>query len=96
MLWQPPGVSNPDQVQSRTVQSSSPPLPLFVQVIRGGPCFEVLRPGDVLLRVNGTLCTHFLPLEEALDNTLAVKQAALGLPSELGMANPRAGTGAYP
>ncbi len=54
----------------------------------------MLRPGDVLLRVNGTLCTHFLPLEEALDNTLAVKQAALGLPSELGMANPRAGTGA--
>ena len=71
-----------------------PPSLCFVQVIRGGPCFEVLRPGDVLLRVNGTLCTHFLPLEEALDNTLAVKQAALGLPSELGMANPRAGTGA--
>jgi hypothetical protein len=92
MLLQPPGVSNREQVQARTVQSHPPPL--FVQVIRGGPCFEVLRPGDVLLRVNGTLCTHFLPLEEALDNTLAVKQAALGLPSELGMANPRAGTGA--
>jgi hypothetical protein len=91
MLLQPPGVWNPEHEPFKPLP---PPLPVLVQVIRGGPCFEVLRPGDVLLRVNGTLCTHFLPLEEALDNTLAVKQAALGLPSELGMANPRAGTGA--
>jgi hypothetical protein len=63
------------------------------QVIRGGPSTEVLRPGDVLVRVNGALCTHFMPLEEALDNTLAVRQATLGQASELGMAYPRAGKG---
>jgi hypothetical protein len=52
-------------------------------VIRGGPASDVLKPGDVLLRVNGTLCTHFIPLEEILDNTIAIKQALTGEPSEV-------------
>lgn len=39
-----------------------------------------------LVRVNGVLLTHFIPLEEALDNTIAAAQACAGAHSEVGVA----------
>ena len=37
------------------------------QTVPGGPADDVLRPGDVLVRVEGRLVTDFLPLESELD-----------------------------
>lgn len=37
------------------------------QVIPGSPAAGKLQPGDILLRINGELCTEFTPLAAALD-----------------------------
>lgn len=39
-------------------------------VVPGGPAAGSLQPGDVLVRVDGRVVTHFLPLEEALDDAV--------------------------
>jgi S1-C subfamily serine protease len=52
------------------------------RIVKGGPLSGVLETGDVLVRVNGAVTTHFLPLEEAMDSTWTVSYAvanALGL-----------------
>ena len=36
-------------------------------VVPGGPAWEVLYPGDVLVKVNGKIIAHFLDLESLLD-----------------------------
>jgi hypothetical protein len=36
-------------------------------VVPGSPCGSVLEPGDVLVSLDGTIVTHFLHLEELLD-----------------------------
>ncbi len=38
------------------------------QVIPDAPAFGKLEPGDILLRMNGTLVTEFVPLESTLDS----------------------------
>ena len=40
-----------------------------------------------LVMVNGTRVTHFVPLEEVVDNTVAVHQASAALDSEVGISN---------
>ena len=45
-----------------------------------------LEPGDLLLAVNGVQVTHFVPLEEALDNTAAVASAYAHTAVALGLA----------
>lgn len=57
------------------------------QIISGGPADGVLEPGDVLVRVNGALVTHFHPLEEVLDNTRAVCESC-GPDDPAGQADP--------
>src|SRR5690348_5115189 len=37
------------------------------QVIPGGPAFEKLEPGDILVRMNGDLVTSFNHLEDIFD-----------------------------
>ncbi len=36
-------------------------------VVPGSMSDGVLEPGDVLVRINGEIVTHFLPLEDILD-----------------------------
>lgn len=52
--------TNPDHTGMLTIE----------QVIPGSPASEVLAPGDILIRVNGTLVTRFVPLEALLDNNV--------------------------
>ncbi len=40
-------------------------------VVPGSTSDDVLEPGDVLVRINGDIVTHFLPLEETLDRCVA-------------------------
>jgi hypothetical protein len=44
-----------------------------------------LEPGDVLLTLNGVPLTHFIPLEEAADNTAAVSAAYANAAVALGL-----------
>lgn len=44
-----------------------------------------LEPGDVLLSVNGQPCSHFIPLEECLDNTQTVAAAYMRVACALGL-----------
>ncbi|MCP1727451.1 S1-C subfamily serine protease [Natronospira proteinivora] len=37
------------------------------RVVPEGPAYEKLRPGDILLRINGELVTQFVPLADILD-----------------------------
>lgn len=46
-----------------------------------------LEPGDVLLTVNGVHVTHFVPLEEAMDNTAAVGAAYANATVAMGLAD---------
>lgn len=45
-------------------------------VVPGSPCDGVIEAGDVLVEVNGTVVTHFLALEEMLDDAAAAAAAA--------------------
>ena len=36
------------------------------ETVRGGPAYDKLRPGDILVRVDGKLVTGFSPIEAAL------------------------------
>jgi pro-apoptotic serine protease NMA111 len=40
------------------------------QVLPEGPAADALRPGDVLVRLNGELCTDFVTLEAVLDDAV--------------------------
>lgn len=40
------------------------------RVVPGSPAFGTLEAGDILVKVNGEVVTHFLPLEAALDNAV--------------------------
>ncbi|RZC76926.1 hypothetical protein C5167_001104 [Papaver somniferum] len=42
-------------------------------VVPDGPAHKLLEPGDVLVRVNGEVITHFLKLETLLDNSVDQK-----------------------
>ncbi|MCL7040813.1 hypothetical protein MKW94_001207 [Papaver nudicaule] len=42
-------------------------------VVPNGPAHKQLQPGDVLVRVNGEVITHFLKLETLLDNNVDQK-----------------------
>ena len=81
------GLSSEREALVRGAFAREPGMLVVDTVIAGGPASGVLKPGDVLVRINGSLCTHFIPLEEILDNTIAVKQALLGEASEVGMWN---------
>ncbi len=50
--------ANPGQTGMLTIE----------QVIPDSPAFEVLAPGDILIRINGKLVTQFVPLEAILDS----------------------------
>ena len=50
--------ANPGQTGMLTIE----------QVIPDSPAYEVLAPGDILIRVNGQLVTQFVPLEAILDS----------------------------
>ncbi|MBT8136933.1 MAG: trypsin-like peptidase domain-containing protein [Gammaproteobacteria bacterium] len=39
-------------------------------VVPGGPGAEVLQSGDILVRINGELINHFVPLEAVLDDNV--------------------------
>jgi S1-C subfamily serine protease len=41
---------------------------VVAEPVRGGPAHDRLRPGDIVVRVEGELATHFLALEGALDD----------------------------
>jgi C-terminal processing protease CtpA/Prc len=62
-------------------------------VVPGGPAAGALEPGDVLVRVDGRVVTHFLPLEEALDDavgghvTLDVERGGQALQRRLAVAD---------
>ena len=49
--------ASPDQTGMLTIE----------QVIPDSPAYEVLAPGDILIRVNGKLVTQFVPLEAVFD-----------------------------
>jgi S1-C subfamily serine protease len=49
--------ASPDQTGMLTIE----------QVIPESPAYELLAPGDILIRVNGELVTQFVPLEAILD-----------------------------
>lgn len=46
------------------------------RVVKRGPAAGAIKPGDLLVRVNGRILTHFLPLEEAYDSAWTVRAAA--------------------
>jgi len=41
---------------------------VVAELVRGGPASERLRPGDVVVRIDGELATSFLDLADALDD----------------------------
>ena len=43
------------------------------KVIPGSPASELIEAGDILVRVNGQIVTHFLPLEDILDDNVGNK-----------------------
>ena len=43
------------------------------KVIPGCPASELIEAGDILVRVNGRIVTHFLPLEDILDANVGNK-----------------------
>ncbi len=40
------------------------------EVVPGGPGASVLQSGDILVRINGELVSHFVPLESVLDDSV--------------------------
>ncbi len=46
------------------------------RVVKRGPVAGAVKPGDLVVRVNGRILTHFLPLEEAYDSAWTVRAAA--------------------
>ena len=44
-------------------------------VVPGGPAAGILEPGDVLVRVEGHVTTHFQPLEALLDSCVGQSAA---------------------
>lgn len=44
-------------------------------VVPGSPCAGVIEAGDVLVEVNGQVVTHFLNIEELLDNAAEDRMA---------------------
>ncbi|KAL6760325.1 hypothetical protein V8C86DRAFT_2557091 [Haematococcus lacustris] len=66
---------------------SSTGLLVVDSVVPGSPADGVLEVGDVLVRVNGQVVTHFLPLEEILDDAVgqpvALSLERGGLPVEV-------------
>lgn len=39
-------------------------------VLPGGPAYNFLQTGDVLFRIQDQIVTHFLPMEEILDENV--------------------------
>ncbi|KAK9843749.1 hypothetical protein WJX81_004878 [Elliptochloris bilobata] len=50
--------------------SSSAGMLVVESVVPGGPACDALEPGDVLVRLQGAVTTHFLPMEALLDESV--------------------------
>ena len=44
-------------------------------VVPGGPADGALEPGDVLVRLQGAVTTHFLPMDALLDGAVGTRVA---------------------
>lgn len=50
--------------------SSSAGMLVVDSVVPGGPADGALEPGDVLVRLQGAVTTHFLPMDALLDGAV--------------------------
>lgn len=57
----------------------------YQKMVPGIELASMTEAGDVLFSVNGVPTTHFIPLEEVLDNTYGVRQAFLEFAKGLGL-----------
>jgi len=62
------GLTDDSERLARETAPSQTGMLAVEQVIPGSPAADVLEPGDILIRVNGELVTHFVPLEAVLDS----------------------------
>ena len=61
------GLTDESERMAREASPAQTGMLTIEQVIPESPAFEVLAPGDILIRVNGELVTQFVPLEATLD-----------------------------
>ncbi|MEM9056963.1 MAG: PDZ domain-containing protein, partial [Pseudomonadota bacterium] len=64
------GLGEATESQVREAYPEQTGMLVVAEVLRGGPADGVLRPGDILLRVDGELITRFVPLEAVLDDAV--------------------------
>lgn len=76
------GLSDPSEAAARAARSGDSGLLTVESVVPAGPAHGVLRPGDILLRVDGLAFPGFLDLESHLDDrvgqTVEVEVERLG------------------
>jgi len=61
------GLTDESERLAREARPNQTGMLTIEQVIPESPAFELLAPGDILIRVNGELVTQFVPLEAILD-----------------------------
>ena len=62
------GLSSDSQHEARTKHPDNTGMLVVEQVIPESPAAGKLEPGDILIRINGTLVTEFVPLAAILDD----------------------------
>jgi S1-C subfamily serine protease len=64
------GLSTATEEMVRQSDGNVDSMLVVSETVPGGPAHGILQPGDVLVRVNGSLVTTFVPLEAILDGAL--------------------------
>ena len=67
------GLRTATEAAARAAQPANTGMLVVERVLPGSASDQRLAPGDVLLRLNGTLMTGFEPLEAVLDDAVGVK-----------------------
>jgi pro-apoptotic serine protease NMA111 len=64
------GLKDEQEVAFRAKQPKAEGALVVDSVLPKGPAAEVLKPGDILYRINGDIIAHFVPLEALLDEQI--------------------------
>eukprot|EP01138_Halocafeteria_seosinensis_P011397 gb/GECG01011640.1/.p1 GENE.gb/GECG01011640.1/~~gb/GECG01011640.1/.p1 ORF type:complete len:1211 (+),score=161.06 gb/GECG01011640.1/:1-3633(+) len=69
------GLSNESETEVRQWIPDETGMLVVSEILADSPGDGILKEGDVITKVSGRVCTHFVALEEAVDNTIAMVQA---------------------
>ncbi|NNF66545.1 MAG: PDZ domain-containing protein [Gammaproteobacteria bacterium] len=64
------GLQKATEAEMRQAFPESTGMLVVSEVVPGGPGAEVLQSGDILVRLNGQVLNHFVPLESVLDENV--------------------------